>query len=81
MRTLGRNLSEILIVDNSPVCYCLQPENAVPIKSWFDDQKDIELYELNIFLKELNNFSDVRTVLGVIATDSIAAKQETTSIN
>jgi hypothetical protein len=57
----------------------LQPENAVPIKSWFDDQSDTELYGLCEFLKNLNNFSDVRTVLGVIAKDPIASKQQTTS--
>jgi RNA polymerase II subunit A small phosphatase-like protein len=43
MRAMGRSLNEIIIVDNSPICYCLQPENAVPIKSWFDDQSDTEL--------------------------------------
>jgi len=53
----------------------------VPIKSWFEDQNDIELYELSTFLKELSNFSDIRTVLGVIAVDSIASKQQTTSVN
>jgi hypothetical protein len=57
----------------------LQPENAVPIKSWFDDQSDTELYGLCEFLKNLNNFADVRTVLGVIAKDPIASKQQTTS--
>lgn len=57
----------------------MQPENAVPIKSWFDDQSDTELYGLCEFLKNLNNFADVRTVLGVIAKDPIASKQQTTS--
>lgn len=51
----------------------------MPIKSWFDDQSDTELYGLCEFLKNLNNFSDVRTVLGVIAKDPIASKQQTTS--
>jgi hypothetical protein len=51
----------------------------VPIKSWFDDQSDTELYGLCEFLKNLNNFADVRTVLGVIAKDPIASKQQTTS--
>jgi len=31
-------------------------------------------------LKNLNNFADVRTVLGVIAKDPIASKQQTTSV-
>lgn len=51
----------------------------MPIKSWFDDQSDTELYGLCEFLKNLNNFADVRTVLGVIAKDPIASKQQTTS--
>lgn len=79
MRAMGRGLNDIIIVDNSPICYCLQPENAVPIKSWFDDQSDTELWGLCEFLKNLNNFSDVRTVLGVVAKDPIASKQNTTS--
>jgi len=53
----------------------------VPIKSWFEDRDDKELSELTNFLTDLTSFADVRTVLGVVANDSVASKQQTTSVN
>lgn len=43
---LGRPLSGTVIVDNSPASYLLQPDNAVAIKSWFNDPDDSELHKL-----------------------------------
>ncbi|KAH7648741.1 hypothetical protein FG379_002211 [Cryptosporidium bovis] len=43
---LGRPLKDIIIIDNSPISYILQPENAIPITSWFNDENDKQLYEL-----------------------------------
>ena len=37
---LGRPLQRTIIIDNSPASYYFQPENAVPVTSWFDDQND-----------------------------------------
>jgi carboxy-terminal domain RNA polymerase II polypeptide A small phosphatase len=37
MTRLGRKMTDVIIVDNSPVAYMLQPENAMPIVSWYDD--------------------------------------------
>jgi len=73
-------MSSIIIVDNSPVCFCLQPENAIPIRSWFDDLSDRELPALAVFLTELNKFKDVRTVLSKVAQDDTASKPATSSI-
>jgi len=77
---MGRDMGSILIVDNSPVSYCLQPENGIPIRSWFDDIRDRELSALATFLIELNRFKDVRTVLSRVALDEIASKPVTSSI-
>ncbi len=40
---LGRPIEHCLIVDNSPFSYLFQPENAVPIGSWFNDRADLQL--------------------------------------
>lgn len=40
----------------------LQPANAVPITSWFDDPEDRELVDLIPFLNDLNMVDDVREV-------------------
>jgi Dullard-like phosphatase family protein len=58
---LGRNMRNIIIVDNAPVSYSLQTSNGIPIKSWFDDKRDKELYRLLPILKNLSGFYDVRT--------------------
>ena len=56
---LGRDLKDILIVDNSPALYSFHPENAVPVASWFDDFSDMELLDLIPFLKTLHEVDDV----------------------
>jgi RNA polymerase II subunit A small phosphatase-like protein len=37
---LGRKMKDVIIVDNSPVAYMFQPENALPILSWYDNMED-----------------------------------------
>jgi len=49
---LGRRLQDTLILDNSPFSYMFQPDNAIPITSWFNDKADRELYDLLPFLLE-----------------------------
>ena len=34
---VGRDLKNTLIIDNSPTAYYFQPENALPIVSWYSD--------------------------------------------
>jgi len=43
MSAMGRPIESIFIIDNSPHAYSLQPENAFPCISWFDDYEDDEL--------------------------------------
>ena len=54
MTQLGRDLKNIIIIDNSPNSYLFQPENALPIVSWYDDKQDTELQQYIPFLKELS---------------------------
>ena len=60
---LGRPLKDIIIVDNSPASYLFNPENAVPIDSWFDDPNDTELLDLIPFLEDISSVFDVTSVL------------------
>jgi len=43
---LGRPVDQTIIIDNSPHSYMFQPENGIPITTWFDDMSDVELTEL-----------------------------------
>ncbi|KAF0979167.1 hypothetical protein FDP41_001510 [Naegleria fowleri] len=43
---LGRDLDQTIIVDNSPSCYALHPQNALAASTWYDDPNDRELYLL-----------------------------------
>lgn len=47
---LGRDLKKIIIVDNTPSCYMLQPYNAIAISDWTGSTEDKELYEICEFL-------------------------------
>ena len=58
---LGRDLSQVVIVDNSPASFLLQPDNGIPIKSWFSDTTDCELQYLLTSLNLLASSSDVNS--------------------
>ncbi|XP_067824500.1 CTD (carboxy-terminal domain, RNA polymerase II, polypeptide A) small phosphatase-like a isoform X4 [Heptranchias perlo] len=60
---LGRDLSKVIIVDNSPASYIFHPENAVPVQSWFDDMSDTELFDLIPFFEGLSKEEDVYNLL------------------
>jgi len=57
---LGRDLKNVIIIDNHWQSYRFQLENGIQIKSWFDDEKDEELRYIIPALKRLKNAPDVR---------------------
>ncbi|XP_017773868.1 PREDICTED: carboxy-terminal domain RNA polymerase II polypeptide A small phosphatase 1 [Nicrophorus vespilloides] len=63
LNKLGRELQQIIIVDNSPASYIFHPDNAVPVASWFDDMQDSELLDLIPFFEQLSKMDNVYTVL------------------
>lgn len=63
LNKLGRDLQNVVIVDNSPASYIFHPDNAVPVASWFDDMTDSELMDLIPFFEKLSKVDSVYTVL------------------
>ena len=59
---LNRDLSETIIIDNSPNSYMFHPENAIDCSSFIDDPRDRELDQIGAFLRGIKNASDVRGV-------------------
>ena len=60
LQRLGRDLKDIIILDNSPLSYSFHPNNGLPILSWFEDKTDRELYNIIPILIFLSKVNDVR---------------------
>lgn len=54
MSKIGRYSKDAMILDNSPSAYMLQPEQALPILSWYDDPKDRHLFDIIPLLIQLS---------------------------
>jgi hypothetical protein len=79
---LGRDLDHVVLVDNEPKSYYLQPENGLQISSWTGEPDDRAMDELAIVLKDLAKTDSVPTFLKTIkagpATLSRYASRKTT---
>jgi len=73
---VSNNLDEIVIVDNSPVSYSLQPENGIPIKSFYTDKSDACLLTLIPLLKELTSFYNIRSGIFSLITTNLSLKND-----
>ena len=63
LKKLGRDLKDVIILDNSPNSYILNKENGLPISTWFDDEDDRELYNIIQILEFLSDVDDVRAFI------------------
>ena len=63
---LGRPLADCIILDDSPASYLFNPNNAIPVMTWFNDTHDTELTDLIGLLSDLATVGDVR---GILARD------------
>jgi len=65
MEHIELDLNDSIIIDNSPVSYELNPENAIPIDNWmgtnFNDECLLDIIPL---LESLRDLKDVRSILG-----------------
>jgi len=63
---IGQDLATTIIVDNSPIAYSHNKENALPIENWMgDNPQDDALLNLLPFLNALRFTSDVRSILSL----------------
>ena len=56
LKKINKDLRNIVFIDNNIMSFKLQEKNGIPIKSWYDDNDDIELYKLSPILKNLSDF-------------------------
>lgn len=56
-------MTDVIIVDNSPIAFLFQPENAIPCTSWYDDMSDTELDRIATLLEKLAYEDDVRKII------------------
>jgi len=59
---LDRDLTQAIIVDNSPNYYIFHPDNAIDCTSFIDDSNDRELDQIGAFLTGIKDVKDVRVV-------------------
>eukprot|EP00210_Caulerpa_lentillifera_P008432 g8044.t1 len=86
---LGRDLSQTIIIDNSPLSYAFQPGNAVPITGFVGDQTDRALLDILPILEELADTSDVRECIkrnlgestAILAAADNISRPTTTTVN
>jgi len=57
---LNRDLTQTIIVDNSPASYIFHPENSIDCSSFIDDPNDRELHQIGSFLTGIRQIKDVR---------------------
>jgi CTD small phosphatase-like protein 2 len=58
---MGRNLKDIIIVDNKIESYSSNLENGIPIKSYYGETEDDMLDHLVQYMMKLKDVEDVRT--------------------
>ena len=80
LKKLGRDLKDVIIVDNSPLAYLLNSDNGLPIMTWFDDKNDRELYKITPILEFLSMVPDVRDYISKIVVNNEISYDNATKI-
>ncbi|KAJ1729789.1 Nuclear envelope morphology protein 1 [Coemansia biformis] len=66
LAAVNPDLSQVVLVDNSPLSYFINPTNGIPIQPWINsDPKDEALLDLLPLLDALRFTDDVRSILSL----------------
>ncbi|AJU17845.1 Nuclear envelope morphology protein 1 [Saccharomyces cerevisiae] len=57
------SLDDVIIIDNSPVSYAMNVDNAIQVEGWISDPTDTDLLNLLPFLEAMRYSTDVRNIL------------------
>ena len=71
LKRIGKDLKDMIIIDNNPVSYTSNVDNGIPILTWYDNLNDQELLKLIPLLKFLSKVDDVRTVINKIVNRQV----------
>lgn len=63
LANFGRDAGRIVLIDNNPYAMLATPDNAMPIRSYYDDPRDRELEKITAMLMEMKDMKDVRPYL------------------
>ncbi|OXB70049.1 UNVERIFIED_CONTAM: hypothetical protein H355_009345 [Colinus virginianus] len=63
LRLLGRDVSKVVLADNSPISMALQPDNGIIVSAWTTDYDDKELMDLLMLLQHIATLNDVQDFL------------------
>ena len=66
LNRLGRNLKDVIIIDNNPVSFTFNKANGLPILTWHSIQSDNELIKLIPLLTFLSNVDDIRPIINKV---------------
>ena len=66
LKNIGKNLKDVVIIDNNPASYALNQDNGLPILTWYEDLNDKELINLIPLLKYLSTVEDIRPIIKII---------------
>ena len=60
LNATGRDLRKVVLVDDNPNSYSIQPENAIPIRPFTNDFSDSEVRRLIEFFRRIDEYEDIR---------------------
>eukprot|EP00873_Tetraselmis_striata_P045593 jgi/Tetstr1/465857/TSEL_010475.t1 len=64
LKCIGKRMEKVVLVDNSPFSFMMQPNNGIPILPFGGDAEDEELMTVTLpLLKELAETDDIRPML------------------